>query len=96
MYQDIARQGAVLVQPIGLGVRMLPQLMEKHSVFSFIMSALHASRQLRAIRVLRQYEHLVAPALAPHTHAATMTEVRNDCCQQVVSGRIDGSASGRK
>jgi hypothetical protein len=39
MYEGIARQGAVLVQPIGLGVRMLPQSMEKRSVFSSIISA---------------------------------------------------------
>jgi len=34
---------------------------EERSIFAFITSALHCSRRLQARRILRQYEHLIAP-----------------------------------
>lgn len=35
---------------------------ERRSFFAFITSALHSSRRLQAGRILRQYEHLIAPS----------------------------------
>jgi hypothetical protein len=35
----------------------------KRGVIAFILSALHASRRRQALRVLRQYEHLLANEL---------------------------------
>jgi phosphoglycerate-specific signal transduction histidine kinase len=44
----------------------VPVKSRKPGVFSFIVAALHASRQRQAHQILRRCEHLIAPAAHVH------------------------------
>ncbi|MEH2495604.1 hypothetical protein V1294_002083 [Bradyrhizobium sp. AZCC 1678] len=57
---------------------------ERRSFFAFITSALHSSRRLQAGRILRQYQHLIAPS---EQSASRQSSQDSETREMLVTGR---------